>query len=131
LYVLKTQREGGGHNYFGDDIREKLSTEKDLWKYSLMERIFPISFPAMLMRNSEIWTGEAVSEIGVFGRIIGKFEKDDIQVLDNQEIGWMMRTKPIYTDEGGVNAGYAYVDCPYLADDDELEKTIKHKFTTD
>jgi len=39
-----------------------------------------------------------------------------------------MRTKPKNTDEGGVNAGYAFVDCPYLADKDELEKHIEFSF---
>ena len=40
----------------------------------------------------------------------------------------MMRTKPKNTDEGGVNAGYAYVDCPYLAEKDEITKQIKINF---
>ena len=83
------------------------------------------------MRNGEVWTGEAVSEIGIFGRIVGRFDNGHIDVLDSQEIGCMMRTKPVHTDEGGVNAGYAYVDCPYLADDDELEKPIKYNFTAE
>lgn len=108
-YVLKTQREGGGHNYFGDSIRIQLEKEDELWKYSLMERIFPVSFPSILLRNSEVWCGDAVSELGIFGKILVKFGPTNT-ILDNQELGCMMRTKPKTTDEGGVNAGYAYVD---------------------
>ena len=71
-YVLKTQREGGGHNYFGADIATQLQKENELWKYSLMKRINPISFPAILMRNEKIWAGNSVSELGIFGTIIAK-----------------------------------------------------------
>ena len=85
-YVLKTQREGGGHNYFGDQVREQLEKEDELWKYSLMARIFPISFPATLMRNTEIWQGDAVSELGVFGKLLVKFDEENTQ-LQNEELG--------------------------------------------
>jgi len=43
-YVLKTQREGGGNNYFGDDIPHILEKTEDLMQYSLMKRIFPKEF---------------------------------------------------------------------------------------
>ena len=37
----------------------------------------------------------------------------------------MMRTKPKNVDEGGVNAGYAFVDNPYLVDEDSLTVNLK------
>jgi len=40
-YVLKTQLEGGGNNYFGTAIPPILENESDLWQYSLMKRVFP------------------------------------------------------------------------------------------
>jgi hypothetical protein len=40
----------------------------------------------------------------------------------------MMRTKPKGTDEGGVNAGYAYIDCPYLVDDEHMQEQIHFNF---
>lgn len=109
-YVLKTQREGGGNNYFGAAIPPMLELEDELWQYSLMKRVFPQSFNAQLMRNGVIWEGESVSELGIFGDIL--WAKDGT-LLQNAEIGCMMRTKPIFNDEGGVMAGYAYVDTPY------------------
>ena len=72
-YVLKTQREGGGHNFFGADIATQLHKEDELWKYSLMRKINALSFPATLMRNGVVWSGEAVSELGIFGTIVAKF----------------------------------------------------------
>lgn len=125
-YVLKTQREGGGHNYFGEKIRDQLEKNDELWMYSLMKRVFPIRFPANLLRNNQLWSGEAVSELGVFGKILVKFDSPNT-LLANEEIGCMMRTKPHDTDEGGVNAGYAFVDSPYLAEDDELQKPLSSK----
>lgn len=63
-----------------------------------------------MIKGDEVWTGEAVSELGIFGEI---FWDKNGKLLVNDEIGLMMRTKPIFNDEGGVVAGYAYVDCPY------------------
>lgn len=57
-----------------------------------------------------MWTGESVSELGIFGEIL--WDRDG-NLMQNNEIGCMMRTKPIFNDEGGVVAGYAYVDTPY------------------
>mmetsp|Transcript_5858 Transcript_5858/g.5020 ORF Transcript_5858/g.5020 Transcript_5858/m.5020 type:complete len:110 (+) Transcript_5858:559-888(+) len=85
-YVLKTQREGGGHNFFGDQVREQLEKEDELWKYSLMARIFPVSFPATLMRNSVITQLDSVSELGIFGKLLVKFDGENTQ-LSNKEIG--------------------------------------------
>jgi len=124
-FVLKTQREGGGNNYFGIDILPILEDEKELWQYSLMKRVFPQSFTANLFKNGVIWTGEAVSELGIFGEI---FWDKDGNVKSNTEIGTMMRTKPIQNDEGGVVAGYAYVDCPYRFEGTHEEFKLGNQF---
>jgi glutathione synthetase len=85
-YVLKTQREGGGHNYFGDQIPVQLEKEDELWKYSLMKRIFPVSFPATLLRDSQVWHGTSVNELGIFGKLLVKFGESH-QILQDEEIG--------------------------------------------
>lgn len=66
-YVLKTQREGGGNNFFGDAIPPLLEQTEELWQYSLMKRIQPRSFKAILMKGKEIYEGNSVSELGIFG----------------------------------------------------------------
>ena len=58
-----------------------------------MKRIFPITFPATLMRNSIIWQGQSVCELGIFGKLLIEFDEINTQI-QNEEIGAMMRTKP-------------------------------------
>ena len=53
-YVLKTQREGGGNNYFGKDIADKLEETEKLVNYSLMRRIFPVEFESICLRNNKV-----------------------------------------------------------------------------
>ena len=86
-YVLKTQREGGGHNYFGEDIPKQLEKEDELWKYSLMERVFPVRFHANLIRNKVIWSGESVNELGIFGVLLVKFEENGTHTVLKSEEG--------------------------------------------
>lgn len=116
-YVLKTQREGGGNNYFGSAIIPLLEKEDELWQYSLMKRVFPQSFEATLIRGNDSWTGDSISELGIFGHILFDAEGNE---LVNEDIGTMMRTKPSTTDEGGVCAGFAYVDCPYRDEREDI-----------
>ena len=42
-FVLKPQREGGGFNLYGEDMRQRLETmgEQDRHAYILMERLYP------------------------------------------------------------------------------------------
>jgi len=63
-----------------------------------------------------------VSELGVFCAI---FWDKDYNLKVNEEIGSMLWTKPIENDEGGVVAGYAYVDCPYRFDEGQTKEEFK------
>ena len=40
-FVLKPQREGGGNNLYGEELRAKLATSEGLAAYILMQRIRP------------------------------------------------------------------------------------------
>ena len=40
-FVLKPQREGGGNNLYGEELRQKLQTKKGLSAFILMQRIRP------------------------------------------------------------------------------------------
>ena len=40
-YVLKPQREGGGNNLYGENLRDRLKDSKGLSAYILMQRIRP------------------------------------------------------------------------------------------
>lgn len=62
------------------------------------------------MKGDEIYTDEAVSELGIFGQV---FWNKNGELIESNEIGSLMKTKPVANDEGGVFAGFAYMDCPY------------------
>ncbi|KAL0558374.1 hypothetical protein IC582_002936 [Cucumis melo] len=115
LFVMKPQREGGGNNIYGDDVREALlklqeeGSEED-GAYILMQRIFPSVFPTIFVRDGICHKDHAVSELGIFGAYLRNKDK----VIVNQQTGYLMRTKVSSSNEGGVAAGFAVLDSIYL-----------------
>jgi len=78
-YVLKPQREGGGNNIYGADIPAALlgMTELERSAWVLMERIFPPISKGYMVRPGGPVIPEIVdlvSELGIFGAIIGYFK---------------------------------------------------------
>ncbi|GJN13438.1 hypothetical protein PR202_gb00141 [Eleusine coracana subsp. coracana] len=72
LFVLKPQREGGGNNIYGDDLRKTLirlhkDGRDERAAYILMQRIFPPASPCYLVREGTCTRHNAVSEFGIFG----------------------------------------------------------------
>lgn len=75
-YVLKPQREGGGNNIYGEDIKDFLanikdSDERNAW--ILMDRINPPIQKNYMIRptlKEPLYT-DVVSELGIFGVVIG------------------------------------------------------------
>ncbi|RLN29822.1 glutathione synthetase, chloroplastic-like isoform X1 [Panicum miliaceum] len=117
LFVLKPQREGGGNNIYGLDLRETLTRlqreEGDsLAAYILMQRIFPKASLAYLVRGGICHEGLVISELGIYGAYLRNKDK----VLINEQSGYLMRTKVSSSDEGGVAAGFAVLDSLYLTD---------------
>ncbi|KAL9320305.1 hypothetical protein ACSQ67_012144 [Phaseolus vulgaris] len=115
LFVMKPQREGGGNNIYGDDMRENLlklqkaGSEEDA-AYILMQRIFPATFPAILVRDGNWSTGHVIAEAGIFGTYLRNKDK----IIINNESGYMVRTKVSSSYEGGVLPGFGVVDTVYL-----------------
>ncbi|XP_060843404.1 glutathione synthetase-like isoform X1 [Rhopalosiphum padi] len=120
-FVLKPQREGGGNNLYGEDIRKKLmscmkSKERSAW--ILMDKINPPVQKNYLIRPNQDFEKnsalcEVVSEMGIFGIILC----DGDEILINKQVGHMMRTKLTSCNEGGVHAGDGVLDSPFLIDD--------------
>jgi glutathione synthase len=104
-YVLKPQREGGGYNFYGEQLFQKLRNNvimlddiltskgvrtqrlhlsKALGEYILMERLFPPQQMAILLRSGKVeGTGFTISELGCFGTIL--VAGDDLDIAtDNQ-----------------------------------------------
>jgi glutathione synthase len=125
-YVLKPQREGGGYNFYGDQLVQKLRENivsgrtdedsielgSDLSEFILMERLFPPQQTAVLLRAGLVeGTGDSISELGCFGTVVASH---DGQVLHSVYAGFLLRTKYSNVDEGGVASGFATLSSPYL-----------------
>ncbi|EFJ43050.1 hypothetical protein VOLCADRAFT_76898 [Volvox carteri f. nagariensis] len=115
-YVLKPQREGGGNNLYGRSIVELRAAlaagGEQLSAYILMQRILPPSNRSILVRNGQWSEAETLSELGIYGT----FVRHGDAVLRNQQSGHLVRTKTSSSNEGGVAAGFAVLDSPYLVD---------------
>lgn len=113
-YVLKPQREGGGNNLYGDEIREMLEKVKDSTErtsYILMDKIKPRPVRNCLLRaNGKVQVSECISELGVFGVYVRQGE----EMVLNERVGHLLRTKATEHADGGVAAGVAVLDNPYL-----------------
>lgn len=68
-YVLKPQREGGGNNFYGEKLKEILSTAspRERSAYILMDRIRPPSTSTLFFREGQVMEAEGVSELGIYG----------------------------------------------------------------
>ncbi|XP_019886911.1 glutathione synthetase [Ooceraea biroi] len=118
-FVLKPQREGGGNNVYNDEIRTRLDSMKDSQErtaWILMDRIFPALQTNYLIRAAEepsrdnVDLSDVVTELGIYGVIVG----DSNQIMLNEEVGHILRTKLASEDEGGIVAGVGAIDSPYL-----------------
>uniref|UniRef100_A0A1Y1MFP8 Glutathione synthetase n=1 Tax=Photinus pyralis TaxID=7054 RepID=A0A1Y1MFP8_PHOPY len=115
-FVLKPQREGGGHNVYGEEVREavlKMKDKKERTAWILMDRINPPVTSGYMIRPGcpdKPDVVDLVSELGIFGVIIGDSEK----IICNRQVGHMLRTKISTANEGGVAAGLGALDSPYL-----------------
>nr|UKF18833.1 glutathione synthetase [Nicotiana benthamiana] len=114
LYVMKPQREGGGNNIYGEDVKEALlklqkeGTGSDA--FILMQRIFPTISHSILMREGIPHKEQTISELGIYGTYL----RNEKEILINQQSGYLMRTKVSSSNEGGVAAGFAALDSIYL-----------------
>ncbi len=113
-FVLKPQREGGGNNLYGNQMLQALDVmpraEYNAW--ILMERIYAPDSQNVLVRHQDA-TAEAievVSELGVYASCFN----NGSEIIENKAVGHLLRTKPVYAEEGGIVAGLAVLDSPNL-----------------
>jgi len=124
-FVLKPQREGGGYNFYGIDVANKIQPHvkldgdsvvsidhETLGEYILMERIFPPLQKAVLLRSGMIeGYDDSLSELGCYGTILAG---PDGEIIHNEYAGFLLRTKFANVNEGGVASGFATLSSPYL-----------------
>jgi hypothetical protein len=87
--------------------------EAELAAHILMERVSAPVTPALLCRLGAVVAAPAVCELGIYGVFLGNGRGAPIR---NACVGHLLRTKAEGTDEGGVAAGYAVLDSPFLVD---------------
>ncbi|KAL4235283.1 hypothetical protein ACF0H5_006921 [Mactra antiquata] len=113
-FVLKPQREGGGNNFYGEDVRTTLQKIKDSDErnaYILMERIFPWPQKNYLLKEGkDPILRDVISELGIYGVYLGSADTE----IYNEVVGHLLRTKSADDNEGGIAAGYATIDSPLL-----------------
>jgi glutathione synthase len=74
-FVMKPQREGGGHNLFKEELKTRLvemSSSKEREQYILMDLINAPSFPGCILKSSESVPTEipVISELGIYGAFV-------------------------------------------------------------
>jgi hypothetical protein len=113
-YVVKPQKEGGGNNYYGEDILKLLPKSEeegvgDILKNSIiMERIFPKEQEAHILKENNLKIANCVSEYSVYGAVIS----DEKSIILNKSFGFLVRTKETSEGEGGILAGNSAIDLP-------------------
>ncbi|XP_054029644.1 glutathione synthetase [Dryobates pubescens] len=113
-FVLKPQREGGGNNLYGEELRqvlEKIRDSPERTSYILMDKIKPQPALNYLLRaHSPLQLSECISELGIFGVYV----RQGKEMVMNTAPGHLLRTKAVEHADGGVAAGVAVLDTPYL-----------------
>nr|KAG5707974.1 hypothetical protein BaRGS_025112 [Batillaria attramentaria] len=104
------------HNLYGNEMKtrlEEIGSTPQREAYILMERIFPLPEKNYLIKTGLPFTlTDIVSELGIYGVHIGSGEKEMV----NLHCGHMLRSKVKGTDEGGIVAGFAALDTPFIVD---------------
>lgn len=113
-FVLKPQREGGGNNIYGEEIKlvlEGIRDHPERSSYILMDKIRPQPVSNYLLRSATpLKLSENISELGMFGVYVRRGK----EMLLNECAGHLLRTKSIEYADGGVVAGVAFLDSPFL-----------------
>jgi glutathione synthase len=120
-FVMKPQREGGGNNIYGTDIPpfiSKLSADERN-SYILMDIIQVVPHDDIMVKANVASKNTVISELGIYGVWLRYFTlaitcSSGDKVLHNRQAGFLVRTKTVGTNEGGVATGYSVLDSPLL-----------------
>ena len=116
---IYTNREGGGNNYYGDEIKDVLEPIKHSEQresYILMDLIVPKKTDNYILnsqksiREQNFKHDQLISELGIFGGILG----DCQNIYSNFEAGCLLRSKPFDVNEGGIVQGSGVLDSVFL-----------------
>ncbi|KAL3105846.1 hypothetical protein niasHT_026621 [Heterodera trifolii] len=115
-YVIKPNREGGGHNIWGEDLKQKLLTftKDERNAHILMEKLNPMVVHNYIVRPmpNDYKYGEMSTELSIIGYAFGNV--DEMELKKNVQKGHFLRTKFANVNEGGVSFGNGAWDIPFL-----------------
>lgn len=97
----------------GQELADMLRTggKDKLASYILMQRINPpVHEDTALVRCGDCVHEDTVSELGVFGVYLKVLD----DVVLNESCGYLLRTKPVSSHEGGEGTGVGVLDSPRL-----------------
>lgn len=118
-YCLKPQREGGsGTNIFGGEAVQKAfesMTREQRGEYVLMKMLHPIERPSLLMRDAQLRGVALIAEIGIYGAVLADYATGEL--LLNESLGFLCRSKPANVMDGGIAAGRVCLDTLAVTDD--------------
>lgn len=113
-FVLKPEREGGGNNKYGEDLRsflQEIGSTQQRQAYILMERVIPpVVSNCIIQSNKAPQPCSITCELGIYGVILGSGDK----IYYNYNAGHVLRSKATSSNEGGIVAGFGALDSPYL-----------------
>lgn len=108
-FVLKQNRDGGGHNFFNEALRvelENLVGRPEADAYILMERIVPPTQRNVLVFGDgrKSFSGPTDNEFSYFGVALTTASGEVLYRKIASQAG--VRTKPVECNEGGICSGY-------------------------
>jgi hypothetical protein len=120
-YIVKPQKEGGGNNYYNEQILTLLPGEEagvenlnpELTSSLIMQRINPPESETYVLHENKLKKINGISEVSTYGIILSTADK---KIILNQNAGYLVRTKDKNIQEGGIVAGFSAVDLPFLVD---------------
>ncbi|XP_035500982.2 glutathione synthetase-like [Scophthalmus maximus] len=111
-FVLNPQRKGGGNNIYGSeicDVLEEIKESTERMAYILMDKILPTpSKNYLLIQDSPLQITNCLSELGAFGAYVRRGK----EMVINECVGHLLRTKSSEQLEGHVLVGLAVLDNP-------------------
>ena len=131
-YVLKPQKEGGGNNYYDNQVREMLlsftdsstpdSVKESMLQLLVMRKINSPKLDSWMLTKGHLTKQSTITEFGIFSFLI--LDSEECKITHNRNHGMLVRTKSCESNEGGVSSGYAVIDFPIVIDSAELKNTI-------
>lgn len=109
-YVLKPQLEGGGNNFYNEELVQQLREIKDTEErkaFILMDMIkSPVQKNILIRAGQEPYFGDTVTEYGFYGSSLSR--GDNIQITISKQC--LARTKAYSSMEGGIMAGASFLN---------------------